>query len=384
MTVFVDLVGFGIVLPLQPFYAQKLGAAPEVVTLVAASYTAAQFVFAPLWGRLSDRIGRKRVLLITIAGSCAGYLWLAFADTLIVLFLARAFGGAMAANMGVAHAYVADVTPPADRARGMGRIGAAAGLGFVAGPAIGGLLAGPDPVNPDFQLPFFAAAVFSALAFVAAMVFLRETVVAEAGRAARGSSLRDLVAAIGRPGLALLLALVFMTPFVFSGIETILALWSERALGWGPERNGYAYAFMGFVAVMVQGFAVGPLTRGLGEGRVVAGGAVAVMLGAILAPVMADAFGLYVALGLIVGGVCVSGPTLTSLVSHHAGADERGAILGLSQSSAGLGRILGPALSGTVFAGLGRDWPFLCGALVMVLMLVLSLRLIRRGRATPT
>ncbi len=141
---------------------------------------------------------------------------------------------------------------------------------------------------------------------------------------------------------------------------------------------------MGFVAVMVQGFAVGPLTRGLGEGRVVAGGAVAVMLGAILAPVMADAFGLYVALGLIVGGGCVSGPTLTSLVSHHAGADERGAILGLSQSSAGLGRILGPALSGTVFAGLGRDWPFLCGALVMVLMLVLSLRLIRRGRATPT
>jgi DHA1 family tetracycline resistance protein-like MFS transporter len=382
MTVFVDLVGFGIVLPLQPFYAQKLGAAPDVVTLVAASYTAAQFVFAPLWGRLSDRIGRKRVLLITIAGSCAGYLWLAFADTLIVLFLARAFGGAMAANMGVAHAYVADVTPAKDRARGMGRIGAAAGLGFVAGPAIGGLLAGPDPVNPDFQLPFFAAAVFSALAFVAAMVFLRETVVAEAGAASRGSSLRDLAVAIGRPGLALLLALVFMTPFVFSGIETILALWSERALGWGPERNGYAYAFMGFVAVMVQGFAVGPLTRGLGEGRVVAGGAVAVMLGAILAPVMADAVGLYIALGLIVGGVCVSGPTLTSLVSHHAGADERGAILGLSQSSAGLGRILGPALSGTVFAGLGRDWPFLGGALVMVLMLVLSLRLIRR--ATPT
>ncbi len=121
MTVFVDLVGFGIVLPLQPFYAQKLGAAPDVVTLVAASYTATQFLFAPLWGRLSDRVGRKPVLLFTIAGSCAGYLWLAFADTLAMLFLARAFGGAMAANMGVAHAYVADVTPPADRARGMGR-----------------------------------------------------------------------------------------------------------------------------------------------------------------------------------------------------------------------------------------------------------------------
>ena len=380
MTVFVDLVGFGIVLPLQPFYAQKLGAAPDVVTLVAASYTAMQFVFAPLWGRLSDRIGRKRVLLFTIAGSCAGYLWLAFADTLVMLFLARAFGGAMAANMGVAHAYVADVTPAADRAGAMGRIGAAAGLGFVAGPAIGGLLAGPDALNPDFQLPFFAAAVFSALAFVAAIVFLRETSTAEVGRAARRTALRDLWATLARPGLGLLLALVFMTPFVFSGIETVLALWSQFALDWGPLRNGYAYAFMGFVAVIVQGFAVGPLTRALGEGRVVAGGAVAVLVGAVLVPATGGAVGLYVALGLIVGGVCVSGPTLTSLVSHHAGADERGAILGLSQSSAGFGRILGPALSGTVFAGLGPDWPFLGGALVMVLMLALSLRLIRRPR----
>ncbi len=172
-----------------------------------------------------------------------------------------------------------------------------------------------------------------------------------------------------------------MTPFVFSGIETVLALWSERVLDWGPLRNGYAYAFMGFVAVIVQGLAVGPLTRALGEGRVIAGGAVAVMLGAVLVPATGGAVGLYVALGLITGGVCVSGPTLTSLVSHHAGADERGTILGLSQSSAGLGRIGGPALSGTVFAGLGPDWPFLGGALVMVLMLVLSLRLIRRGRA---
>ncbi len=383
MTVFVDLVGFGIVLPLQPFYAQKLGAAPDVITLVAASYTAMQFLFAPLWGRLSDRIGRKRVLLFTIAGSCAAYIWLAFADTLVMLFLARAFGGAMAANMGVAHAYVADVTPPERRAAGMGRIGAAAGLGFVAGPAIGGILAGPDALNPDFQLPFFAAAVFSALAFVAAVVFLRESTDTDAGRTARGTGLRELAAALGRPGLALILVLVFMTPFVFSGIETVLALWSERALGWGPALNGYAYAFMGLVAVVVQGFAVGPLTRAFGEGRVVAGGAAAVLVGAALVPATGGAVGLYVALGLITGGVCVTGPTLTSLVSHHAGAGERGAILGLSQSSAGLGRILGPALSGTVFVGLGRDWPFLCGAMVMAVMLILSFRLIRKSTA-PT
>ena len=151
LPVFVDLIGFGIVLPLQPFYAQAYGASPGTVTLVAASYTAMQFVFAPLWGRLSDRVGRKPVLLATSAGACIGYLALAHTDSLLGLFLARAFGGAMAGNIGVAHAYMAELVGPDRRARAMGRVGAAAGLGFVAGPAIGGLLSGPDPANPELS-----------------------------------------------------------------------------------------------------------------------------------------------------------------------------------------------------------------------------------------
>ena len=154
--------------------------------------------------------------------------------------------------MGVAHAYVADVTAPRDRAGAMGRIGAAAGLGFVAGPAIGGLLAGADAANPDYQLPFFAAAAFSALAFIAAVVFLRD--VGRRGRP-RGAGERRSHSLGGarRPGLGLILALVFMTPFVFSGIETVLALWSDHTLGWGPLRNGYCIRLHGFVAVIVQG-----------------------------------------------------------------------------------------------------------------------------------
>jgi len=383
LTVFIDLVGFGIVLPLQPFYAQSFGATPDVITLVAASYTLTQFLFAPVWGRLSDRVGRRPVLLVTIFGTFIGYLWLAFTDSLLMLFLARAFGGAMAANIGVAHAYVADVTPPDTRARGMGRIGAASGLGFVAGPAVGGLLAGADPINPDFQLPFFAAAAFSAVAFLVALRFLPETVdiaTRNAARDDRRGRATVFIDAIGRPGLPLLVMLVFMTPLVFSGVETVLALWSERALGWGPQQNGYMYGFMGLIAVAVQGLAIGPLIKTIGERRAVAAGALCVLTGALLLP-SATGYGVVMAaLGLIVVGVCISGPSLTSIISRHAGSHERGSLLGVSQSAAGLGRILGPALSGTVFAGLGRDWPFYLGAVVMALMFLLSLG-IRAGAA---
>jgi MFS transporter, DHA1 family, tetracycline resistance protein len=375
-TVFIDLVGFGIVLPLQPFYAQKFGAAPEIITLVAASFTLTQFMFAPVWGRLSDRIGRRPVLLITIFGTFIGYLWLAFTDSLIMLFAARAFGGAMAANIGVAHAYVADITSPEDRSRGMGRIGAAAGLGFVAGPAIGGLLAGPDPVNPDFQFPFLAAAAFSAAAFVLSVFFLRETLDRQARNAAaalNGSRIAALIDALSRPNMGVLLLLVMMTPFVFSGIETILAIWTEHVLAWGPEQNGYMYAYMGVVAVLVQGLLIGPLTRAFGEKHLIGGGAFTVFLGTLWLPWGVGYASIMGALGLIVAGVCMCGPSLSSLISQHAASHERGRILGVSQSSAGLGRILGPALSGTAFAGLGADSPFYIGAIVMIVMLTLSL-----------
>lgn len=364
-------------LPLQPFYAQKFGASPDIVTLVAASFTLAQFVFAPVWGRISDRVGRRPVLLITIFGSVVGYLWLATTDSLVMLFLARFFGGAMAANIGVAHAYVADVTQPENRARGMGRIGAAAGLGFVSGPAVGGLLAGPDPTNPNFQLPFLAAAAFSGIALVFAVFYLRETVgeeEREAASALRGTRITALLEAISRPNLGLLLVLVAMTPLVFSGIETVFALWSERAFAWGPEQNGYIYAYMGLVAVLVQGLLIGPLTSALGERRLITGGGGLVLVGAVWLPSAGGTAAVLGALGLIVFGVCLCGPSLTSLISRHAAPHERGRLLGVSQSSAGLGRILGPALSGVIFAGLGRDWPFYFGAGIMVVMILLSLR----------
>ena len=232
--VFVDLVGFGIVLPLLPLYAQAFGASAETVTLVAASYTLAQAVFAPFWGWLSDRIGRKPVLMITIGGTACGYILLAFTDTLLMLFAARFFGGAMAANMSVAHALIADVTRADQRTRSIARLGGAAGLGFVAGPAIGGLLAGDDPTQIRFLMPYLAAAAFSAVAFVLAAVLIRESVTGEQKQRARqGGGLQAWIAVLRRGETRLLFCLMFMTPFVFAGIEVIIVLWSVAAAGVG-------------------------------------------------------------------------------------------------------------------------------------------------------
>ena len=382
LIVFVDLIGFGIVLPLQPFYAQAFGASPGTITLVAASYTAAQFAFAPVWGRVSDRIGRKPVLLATSFGSCLAYLWLAQTDTLTGLFLARAFGGIMAGNIGVAHAYVADLVGADRRAGAMGRVGAAAGLGFVVGPAIGGLLAGPEPLQADFVLPFVVAAAAAALAFGLAAILLRESASGGQLARARSNTGRQVWRRIRDGEIAPLLLLFFSTPFVFAGIETVFALWSEARFGWGPTRNGYMYTFMGAVAVLVQGVAVGPVTRFAGERYTVAAGMTTVTAGCLVMPLASDMATVMLGLGLIVGGVSVCGPSLSSLISQRARPHERGALLGVSQSSGGLGRILGPALSGSIFAGLGHDWPFLLGGATMLAAALLATGLAVRHHAS--
>jgi DHA1 family tetracycline resistance protein-like MFS transporter len=384
LTIFIDTVGFGIVLPLLPYFAEKFDASPLQVTLLATVYSIAQFLLAPLWGRLSDRWGRRPIILFTLGGLVLGYFWLTLADSLLALFLARAFTGAMASNNGVVSAYITDITSVEDRARGMGRVGAAHGLGFIVGPAIGGLFAGADPVNPDLQLPFLIAAGLSATALVIAIVQLRETVTEETREAAaRGqrSPFRVFREAIGLPQLGLLLLLLTMTPFVFSAVETTFVMWSERALGWGPLQNGQIYTFMGLVAAATQWFLVGRLTKRFGEHRLIRAGAVLIGIGVFILPFMTGPAGLCLAFGFIVFGVSINNPSLNSLISQYASPGERGSLLGVSSSCSALARITGPAWGGFACGAFGRDWPFLSSAVVMLLMLALALRLKPRAIA---
>jgi DHA1 family tetracycline resistance protein-like MFS transporter len=384
LTIFIDTVGFGIVLPLLPYFAEQFGATPLMVTLLATVYSFAQFIFAPIWGRLSDRWGRRPIILLTLGGLVIGYASLTLANSLLLLFLARAFTGAMAANMGVVSAYITDITSVADRARGMGRVGAAHGLGFIVGPAIGGLFAGSDPIDPNLQLPFIIAAILSATAFVLAIFSVRETVSPETrDQAARHqrSPFRVFGDAIRVPQLALLLLLLSMTPFVFSAVETTFVMWSERALGWGPWRNGQIYTFMGLIAAGTQWFLVGRLTQRFGERRLIRAGAVFIGTGVFILPFMTGSLGLCVAFGLIVFGVSINNPSINSLISRYATASERGSLLGVSSSCSALARITGPAWGGFAFGAFGRDWPFLSGAVVMAIMLLFALRLKAPGNS---
>jgi DHA1 family tetracycline resistance protein-like MFS transporter len=378
LTVFVDLVGFGIIVPLLPFYAEHFHASPETVTLLMAIYSLMQFFSAPLWGALSDRHGRKPVLLVSLAGIGLSYLWLAFADSLWALFAARALAGIMAGNIAAAQAYIADVTPPEKRAQGMGLIGAAFGLGFILGPAIGGLLGGTDPAAPRFLGPGLAAAGLSFLALIFAVVALKESL-DPALRTVAGhrplSRFSALAAGLGDPQLRLTVILLFLMTFVFAGMESTFALWSERSFGWGPAQNGYVFAYTGVLAALVQGGLIRRLAARFGESRLVLQGAIALGLGLLAIPFVHSLVPLLVAMALLAYGAGVSNPALTSLISLRSPDEARGATLGISQAATSLARILGPALAGLAFVGFGRGGPFLAGALVMLGVLLLAFRL---------
>lgn len=388
--VFIDLIGFGVIIPLLPFYAEFYQASPEMVGLVMATYSFTQFLAAPFWGRLSDRVGRRPVLLVSLAGAAMAYVWLGFADTLWMLFAARAVGGFMAGNISAAFAYVADITTRETRAKGMGVIGAAFGLGFIAGPAIGGILAGSDPVNADFQSPAFAAAGLSITALVMAVFMLKESLSLEIRKKLAEQPPQKRLAmfrrALGQPVVGLLILLTFMATFVFAGLESTFAMWSRRQFGWGPEQNGYLFAYVGLLSAVIQGGLVGPMVRRFGEARLIIQGAVALAIGVFLIPFSSNLVVLLVAMTIAGYGFSIISPSLNSLISLQVGDHEQGSTMGVTRSASTMARFIGPAWAGMLFGVLGRDWPYFGGALVMVAVVILgfrALKLIER-QETPT
>src|SRR5579862_7549909 len=254
LIVFIDLVGFGIVIPLLPYYALHFNATPLEVTSMMACYSLAQFFSSPFWGRLSDKLGRRPILLVSLGCSVLSYLWLGVADALWMLFAARLLAGAGAGNIAAAQAYITDVTTPEKRAKGMGMIGAAFGLGFTIGPAFGGLLAGSNPNAAALSRPAFAAAALSALALILAFILLKESLAPELrGLANRPGRLALAKDAFGRPLLRQLILLYFLTTCAFAGLESTFAIWANSVFGWGPLQIGWIFFFVGIVLVLVQG-----------------------------------------------------------------------------------------------------------------------------------
>jgi MFS transporter, DHA1 family, tetracycline resistance protein len=376
LIVLVDLIGFGLYIPLLPFFAEHYNATPFMVGLVMAIYSLGQFIAAPFWGQISDRYGRRPVLMLGMAGSAVSYIWLGFADTLWMLFAARALSGVMAGNISAAFAYMADITTRENRAKGMGMVGAAFGLGFIAGPAIGGILAGSDPTLADFQTPAFAAAGLSTLAFVLTAALLKESLSLEtralAAKAERPSRLRQLGDALRDPATGRLFVLIFLATFVFAGLESTFAMWSRRTYGWGPEQNGYLFACFGIMSALIQGGLVGRLVKRFGEKLLVIMGAFSLAVGVFMIPFSTTLPLLIFSMGSAAFGFSIITPSLNSLVSLQAKSEDQGAMIGITRSASTLARVGGPAFAGLLFSLLGRDWPYFAGGLIMIVVIVLA------------
>lgn len=381
-TVFLDLLGFGLVLPLLPHFATIYDASKAEIGLLMATYSLFQFVFAPIWGGLSDRVGRRPVLLLSIAGSTLSYLVFAFAPSMLWLFISRAVAGTMAANLATAQAYVADVTTAEDRTKGMGMVGAAFGLGFVFGPALG-IFAGPEG-----QLVVgLLAAGLSGLDLLLALVILPETLSAEqrGKQRSRGRRLARMVAALGNPLIGPTILIFFLVTLAWSSLEpTLPLLLGEEPFNYGARGIAGALTFMGFVVAFFQGGLAGRMARKGGEGRMVLMGLLFLLLGLLLLPTARAVWPLYGVLGLLAMGQGMNMPALNSMISRAAADDEQGATLGVSQGFASLARVIGPALAGALY-GVGRALPYQVAAAFALLAMVISIRVaiahIKRARA---
>jgi MFS family permease len=364
LIVFIDLIGFGLVIPLMPFYAVRFGASPIEMTLLFATYSLMSMLTAPLWGRLSDRVGRRPVLMGSMGAAALAYLWLAFASHLWMLFAARAFAGACAGNIAAAQAYIADVTTPEKRAKGMGLIGAAFGLGFIIGPVLGGVIAGNDIATADLRTPSLIAAGMSFLAFLGVILVLKESL--PAGYIARSQSrLAAARSAFTRPVLARLLLVFFLVILAFSGMETTFAWWAMRQFGWGPRPTGFVFFYVGILSALMQGGLIGPLIRRFGEERLMLSGLALIAFGLLALSLARDLPLLLLAVSGLALGMGAMQPSLNSLISRRAASDEQGEVMGVAQSVGALSRVLGPLIAGGLFTALGRNSPFLWGAVLV-------------------
>lgn len=356
LTVFIDLLGFGIILPALPYYAVSFGATGLWVGALLTAYSAAQFVGAPLLGRLSDRVGRRPVILASLAGSAVSLTVTGLAGSLPLLLLARALAGLFGGSIAAAQAYIADVTRPEERARYMGLLGASIGMGFVLGPAIGAAL---SPYG-------FGTAAFVAAGLAAANLAFGALALAESrppdrrgDRARRGRT--GLVEALRHPSISRLLVATFLTTFAFVGMEATFALFGQQRYGLETASLGLIFTYIGVVIVIVQGGLVGRVVGRFGERPAAVAGAAILGLSLALLPLAGTLPLAMVVLGALAAGQGLVTPALSALLSHESDAGEQGATLGLGQSLAAGARVVGPLVAGWLF-DLHPALPYLAGA----------------------
>ncbi|MEJ2335332.1 MAG: MFS transporter [Gemmatimonadales bacterium] len=355
LTVVINLIGFGIVLPLLPFFATDFGASPLAVGGIIGAYSAMQFVFAPIWGRISDRHGRRIPLIFGLIGTAGSYVLFALAGSIWVLLLSRIVGGVMGATIPVAQAYVADQSPREGRAKAMGLIGAAFGIGFIIGPAIGGFMS-----QWGYALPGFAAAGLSLLAALVAIAFLPESLQAEkrlkpggptpaSGVRAAGEQLRALARTLGDDRFRGPIGATLLANTGIAAYTTIFPLLLDDPIGMSAAEAGAFFAFAGVVSAVTQGGLVGPVVGRLGERRTAISGTSTVVLALVVLAWAPGTGGILASLALLGVGWGLFNPSLLGILSSRADAADQGSVLGVNQSASALARVIGPAAGGWAY-----------------------------------
>ena len=358
LTVFIDLIGFGIVLPLLPIYSREFGASGFTIGAIMAAFSAMQFLFAPMWGRLSDRIGRRPVLLVSTAGGALSYAVFAIGSSLsgntalIVLLASRTLAGICGANITVAQAYIADITPPDQRSRRMGLIGMAFGLGFIFGPALGSI---------SFKLfgitgPGWVAASLCAANFLLASLILPESWRPTCEHVAGRPRFAQWLHTLGQPKIGLLIAIFFLATFCFTCFETTLGLLVSQNFHLDLKHDdhaktiiGYLFTYCGILGALVQGGAIGRLVKKLGEPKLISLSLVLVAIALGPMPFVHHWPGMLLALAFLSIGSSLTRPPLFGLISILTPATEQGATIGVAQSAGSLARIVGPIFAATLF-----------------------------------
>jgi len=362
-------VGFGLVLPTFLFYAQNLGATTAIATVIIATYSMGQFIATPLWGRLSDRIGRKPVLLISIFCQSICFMALALAPNLWMLALARFMGGIVSGNISTAMAYVSDSTNEEKRAKWLGYIGASVSIGFMTGPAIGGLLGGQDASSASLFYPGIVAASIAFMTGIIAIFFLKESLKPEhrnPNTNKESSLLKNWGLVFKRPVLAEIVLLGFLMMFVTGTFETIFPLWTEARFYWGPMQVGYSMTYIGLTVTLVQVFVVGRVVPLLGEANVIRLAFIGYSIGLFIMAQAPSWVVMMVGLTFSASSGATFGTAASSFVSKVAGDNEKGFVLGVYQSCGWLGRISGPLAVGVVFSAISVNAPLYLGILVLI------------------
>ena len=381
--VFMNLLGFGMVIPLLPFYAQSFHAAPWQISLIFSAYAMGGFIGEPFWGRLSDRIGRRPVLISTLAANCLCYGLMAFAPNVWVAFVIRFFGGMFAGNGSVVQGYITDVTPAEDRAGKLARIGVAFNIGFIVGPWLSGQLAHPEIWPAGFRLPFLVASALGGLSALGVVFLVKESRARHTGMLNQPSRWAMFGQATRHPVVGRLMLLTLLAGMAFMGIESVFGFWGAKSFGWTTKQIGIVFGVVGLTNAIAQWFVTGQLSKRFGQATMLAAGMALTVAAVLLLTLSRGLVTATVFMSLLAFGQSVAFPNVSALISRVAHQDRQGQALGLNNASGALARFVGPLTASLVFSRFSIEGPFWVAAAIVAPAIWLAVQAGRAVRTAP-